>query len=121
MAAAVEGLRGQPAGRDARLGADRHAEVSFVLLEEDAQDHAAYAMCSQAAQVLGEMGITLTIKDVNERVWRNTLSSNNAMMWAGSWKNSFDLNMTQVYHSQNTRCQFYSVVNRNSCTYSPEV
>ena len=81
-----------------------------VMIPGDgAQDHAAYAMCSQAAQVLGEMGITLTIKDVNERVWRNTLSSNNAMMWAGSWKNSFDLNMTQVYHSQNTRYNHYAI------------
>ena len=109
--AAIGYFRAAGYNYDSASGTFTNLVNSFEVMipGEGAQNHAAYAMCSQAAQVLGEMGISLTIKDVNERVWRNTLASNNAMMWAGSWKNSFDLNMTQVYHSGNTLYNHYAI------------
>ena len=69
------------------------------------QNHAAYEMCSQVSEVLEEMGITLHLWDVTERVWRNNLDTNNAMMWVGAWKTTFDPDMTKIYHSSNAHGQ----------------
>ncbi len=62
----------------------------------DSDDHPAYAMLKQSAEILNKLGCDITV--VNDSNALVKLTSGQLTVWAAAWSSSSDPDMFQVYH-----------------------
>jgi len=76
---------------------DKILKQDFDILMSDMENHPAYAMLQNAAEILNALGQQVAVKGLANGM--QLLQAGNQLgMWAASWSSSLDPDMTQVYH-----------------------
>ena len=77
-------------------------EYEVIVPGDGKADHPSYTIVEEAADLLSEIGITLTIVDPqNPGILWDKLQDGSAEIWCAAWNGSIDPDMHQVYHSSN--------------------
>lgn len=77
-------------------------EYEVVVPGNGKGDHPSYAIVKNAADLLSEIGITLTILDTeNPGEVLEKLHSGSVELWCAAWEGSIDPDLHQIYHSSN--------------------